>query len=452
MADKKNFKVLSPTGILGYGFPGESFARGMEMRPDVIAVDAGSTDPGPYYLGSGKLLTGRENLKRDLEIVLPAGRRAGVPVIIGSAGGAGSGEHLERTLEIIREIALENSLRFRLGAVKADVPKKAVLEALSAGRISPLSSVPELSREDVAKSVSIVAQMGQEPVLEALEAGCEVIVCGRCYDPVPFAAGPVKAGFDRGLSYHMGKILECAAIAAVPGSGCDCVIGTITEEYFELKALDEKRVFTPASTAAHTLYEKSDPELLPGPGGVLDLRKTRFEPAGGGTVRVSGSLFSESERYFLKLEGAAPEGFRTISIAGVRDPFLIGQIDGALSEIKETTARRFPGAGYELLFRVYGKDAVMGRREPGGKTLPREVGLVIEALAETKKLSESVCAFARSTLLHFGYPGRVSTAGNLAFPYSPSDIYCGRVYRFSLYHLMEVDDPAEFFPLEVFEL
>ena len=47
----KEFKVLSPTAILGYGFPQESFYRAMDMNPDAIAVDAGSTDPGPVLSG-----------------------------------------------------------------------------------------------------------------------------------------------------------------------------------------------------------------------------------------------------------------------------------------------------------------------------------------------------------------------------------------------------------------
>ena len=45
---EKMLKVLSPTAILGYGFPESSFEEGMSRKPDVIAVDAGSTDPGPY--------------------------------------------------------------------------------------------------------------------------------------------------------------------------------------------------------------------------------------------------------------------------------------------------------------------------------------------------------------------------------------------------------------------
>ena len=57
-------RILSPTAILGYGFPLASFQAGLERDPHVIAVDAGSTDPGPYYLGAGKSFTGRAPVKR----------------------------------------------------------------------------------------------------------------------------------------------------------------------------------------------------------------------------------------------------------------------------------------------------------------------------------------------------------------------------------------------------
>ena len=41
-------RILSPTAILGYGFPETSFAAGLALNPDVIAVDAGSTSiPAP---------------------------------------------------------------------------------------------------------------------------------------------------------------------------------------------------------------------------------------------------------------------------------------------------------------------------------------------------------------------------------------------------------------------
>ena len=69
----------------------------------------------------------------------------------------------------------------------------------------------------------------------------------------------------------------------------------------------------------------------------------------------------------------------------------------------------------------------------------------------TMEEADTLTSVTRSTLLHYGYPGRISTAGNLAFPFSPSDIRAGEVYEFSVYHLMDLDDPADF-PLEVAEV
>jgi hypothetical protein len=36
----------------------------------------------------------------------------------------------------------------------------------------------------------------------------------------------------------------------------------------------------------------------------------------------------------------------------------------------------------------------------------------------------------------------------MAFPFSPSDIEAGPVYRFSVFHTLVPDDPLEMFPIE----
>jgi hypothetical protein len=81
MNNQLEIKILSPTAILGYGFPASSFEAGLERHPDAIAVDAGSIDPGPYYLGAGVSFTDRGAVKRDLRLMLKAGRELKVPVI-----------------------------------------------------------------------------------------------------------------------------------------------------------------------------------------------------------------------------------------------------------------------------------------------------------------------------------------------------------------------------------
>jgi hypothetical protein len=425
----------------------------MEQHPDLVAVDAGSSDPGPYYLGAGVSFTSREAVKRDLEIILPVVVDAEIPFVIGSAGGAGAKPHLDWTLAIIDEVAAEQELSFRLAAIAADIAANDVLSALDDGRVAPLGPVPQLTAEETRASTRIVAQMGGEPVQAALRAGAQVVVCGRCYDPVAFAAPAVMQGFDAGLAYHMGKILECAAIAATPGSGSDCVLGTLEEDSFVLESMNPERVFTRTSTAAHTLYEKSDPHLLPGPGGAIDLRETTFEEVDGGRVRVSGTKHVPAPPA-VKLEGVRPAGFRTTCIAGVRDPVLIDRIDSVLEAVRELAKKNGVLAEDRdrLHFHVYGRDAVMGEREPQRNAPAHELGIVIDAVAPAQERAHALCGFARSTLLHYGYPGRISTAGNLALLYSPSDIDCGRVYRFNVHHLMAVEDPAALFPIEYAEV
>ena len=450
----EEFRILSTTAILGYGFPLESFEAGMARKPHLIAVDAGSSDPGPYYLGAGVSFTDRGAVKRDLDIMLCAAVEHDVPVVIGTAGGSGGDAHVAWCREIIEEIARERGLHFKMAIIHAEIPTETVREALRAGKVTPLSPAPPLTEECLDATEHIVAQMGVEPVIRALDAGCQVVLAGRAYDPVCFAAAAIRAGYDQGLATHLGKILECASIAATPGSGSDCMFGYLGQEYFRLEPLSSMRKCTTLSVAAHTLYEKTNPYVLPGPGGSLDLTETRFEQETERIARVSGSKFVPAEQYTVKLEGARRIGYRTVSIAGTRDPVMIREIDNIIRGVRERVADNFRAAGFEytLNFTVYGRDGVMGALEPTPVTDGHELGIVIEAVADTQARADTICAFARSTMLHYGYEGRRATAGNLAFPYSPSDFHAGEVYVFSIYHLLEVEDPCELFPMEVISL
>ena len=69
---------------------------------------------------------------------------------------------------------------------------------------------------------------------------------------------------------------------------------------------------------------------------------------------------------------------------------------------------------------------------------------MIEAVAPTQEQSDALIGLARSKALHQGFPDRKATAGNLAFPFSPSDFSGGEVYEFALYHLTDL--PLEFTP------
>lgn len=446
----REYRILAPTAILGYGFPEASFLRGMALEPHLIAVDAGSTDPGPYYLGSGKPFTDRVGVKRDLRIMLTHGVRNRIPVVIGTAGGSGAWPHVEWCRDLILEIAREEDLHFRLGLVYADVPPEVVL----AGKVTGLDGLPAPTEAEVRACPHIVAQMGPEPIQRLRRQGCDVILAGRCYDPACFSALPLMEGHDVALATHLGKILECAAIAATPGSGSDSVLGILREDAFVLQALSPERRFTAQSTAAHTLYEKSDPCHLPGPGGVLDLTDVTFTELGDGRVEVRGTRFVPTRPYAVKLEGARPVGYRTLCVAGTHDPILIASIDTVAAQVKARVDELLEREKVQgrVFFHVYGRNGVMGDLEPGRYPPPHELGLVLEVLAPTQEEANTICSMTRSTFLHYGYEGRISTAGNLAFPFSPSDVPMGPAYEFALYHLLEVADPEAMFTSEVIEI
>jgi hypothetical protein len=439
----KEIRILSPCGILGYGFPASSFLRGMEEEIHGIVVDAGSTDAGPHKLGAGVSIVSRRATKKDLEIILKNGVPRNVPIIIGSAGGAGARPHVEWTLDIVNEILAENGLKAKVAVIWADFTQEEIIEANNQGKIKPLSAnIPPLSNEIIQETGSIVAQMGHEPILEALHNDSDIIISGRAYDPSPFAAIGINHGMDAGLSYHLGKILECGALCAVPGTTKDCILGTIKEDSFTVKSLNPARKCTPMTVAAHTFYEKEHPYLLHGPGIELDLSECEFTEIEDGLIQVTKSKLVETEQTYIKLEGARRVAYRTFVIAGVRDPLLLENIEEIQQSVKDQVADYYPEIDkndYEIHFYNYGMNAVLGEME-AEPFRGHEVGVLFEVIAKTQELANTICATVRSTFLHYGYENRKSTAGNLAFPFAPSDIEFGAVYEFSIYHLMEITE------------
>ena len=161
MRNSRRIKILAPCGILGYGYPRESFLNGMAQKPDAIVVDAGSTDAGPHKLGAGTAIVSRHACKKDLSLMITEGAKAGIPVIIGSAGGSGGKVHVEWTWDIIREILEENGLEeMRTGILWADIPKAVVRERMREGKVFPLgAAVRVLTEKRLEETTGIVAQM-----------------------------------------------------------------------------------------------------------------------------------------------------------------------------------------------------------------------------------------------------------------------------------------------------
>src|SRR5260370_20033525 len=92
--------VLVPSGMLGAGLDPATVERGLTLGPDVIAVDGGSTDSGPYYLGTGQAKTSAAAVARDLRILLVAAAERHIPLIVGSCGTSGANAGVDWVAEI----------------------------------------------------------------------------------------------------------------------------------------------------------------------------------------------------------------------------------------------------------------------------------------------------------------------------------------------------------------
>jgi hypothetical protein len=447
---ERQMRLLAAHGQLGYGVPQASFEQGLARNPHMIGCDMGSIDIGPTYLGKGEMATAPEATRRDLRKVLLAARSLDVPLVIGSAGSAGAAPHLEATLAIIRDIARADGLRFRMAVIRADLARPMLLEASHAGRIVSFDDMPDLTEEDITNAAHIVGQMGTGVFRRALEADVDVVIAGRACDTGIFAALPMLLGFDAGLAMHMAKIIECASLCCVPG-GRDPILAELDDEGFILESTNQERRATPTSVAAHSLYEQADPFTVHEPEGTLDLTNARYEAVDERRTRVTGAVWRDTEAPTIKMEGARLIGERAVLLAGAADPRFIAQskeILPKLSDLVRDLVCEDQAQDYTLRWRVYGVDGVR-MVVPPDEAPPAEVFIMGECIAPSRERASEVVRTCKQYLLHFGYPGRLSTAGNLAFPFTPPEVSLGPAYRFNVYHLLKVDDPDALFPVEI---
>jgi hypothetical protein len=449
-------RIMAASGMLGYGFTEEAFQNGLALGLDLIACDAGSADPGPYYLGSGTAFVSRLAVKRDLGLMVEGGIQASVPVFIGSAGGSGSNAQVDWTLDILKEICEEQNINPRIAVLRSEIDRETLKTKIAEGKTSPLGPIAPLITSDADSSHRVVAMMGAEPFQEAIEAGAEIVIAGRSSDAAIYASVPLLLGADPGLAWHMGKIIECGAQVIEPREGQDCVVGTIYDDHFTIEPGHPDRRCTRTRVAAHTLYENPSPYFLKEPNGTLNTKFAVFEQITERTVKVSGSIWEPSEKYTVKLEGVKELGYRTIFIAGIRDPILVETIDDFIASCRTRIARDSSVLGisetdYTLGIKVYGHNAVMGLNEPVAKSSAHELAVLVDVIANDEDTSRAVCAKARYSLLHTDFPGRMCISGNLAIPFSPSDLSVGNVYEFNIWHIMECETPMESVKMEILD-
>jgi Acyclic terpene utilisation family protein AtuA len=446
-------RIVCPNGHLGFApIKTGSFRIGCESEPDFICADSGSCDVGPVPLGTDTSSSPLQWQVDDLETMLLASRRLGVPMIVGSAGDTGTNSRVDLFVSTIQDLACKHGLaRFRVGYFYSEVSKEALHRCLKADdTVRGLDARPPLDLATLDATERVVAVAGIHPYIKLLDESADVIIGGRSSDCAIFAAPAIRQGFPDALAYFYGKVLECASFCAEPYGAKESVLGEITMDDVKITALLPEQRCTIASVAGHAMYERANPFYEHFLGGHIDMSRCHYEQYDERTVRVTGPKYVSASELRVKLEGAGKIGERYVGIVGVRDPYTIANIDLVTAWARQQVVERFGDSGYELHFTIYGRDAILGDNEPRRATPAHELGIVVQGVAPTKVMAEEVCMIATRQMFYARLPQVRGTAGGVAFlldevmPASPA-------YRWMLNHTMRLDDPLELFPTFICE-
>ena len=452
---KDTLRIISPNGHLGFApTKEESFWLGAATKPDYYCCDSGSDDIGPVPLGADKCASHPEHQKHDLELMLIAAREQNVPMIIGSSGDTGTNSRVDMYVGFIKEIAKKHNMKpFKLAYFYSEVPVADIRTRMENGQvIEGLDGRTNLTMEELDGTDRIVAVAGVHPFVKALEMGADVIIGGRSSDAAVFAAAAIYEGFPENVSYYCGKVLECASFCCEPYGAKESVIGTITKDDVKVTACAPFQKCTIASVAGHAMYERTNPYYEYVAGGMMDMSECHYEQFDEKTCRITGAKFVPIEgKVKVKLEGSGKVGERYMGMAGIRDPYTIKNIDKVIDWAKSQVKERLGDKDYQLSYRIFGKNGVMGDLEPIKETKSHELLVVVEGVSKDDKVAEEATLIGTRQIFYARLPEVKGTAGTAAFVLDEVT-KISSAYRWTLNHTVEVDDPLELFPITMIDV
>ncbi|MFZ1725972.1 MAG: acyclic terpene utilization AtuA family protein [Albidovulum sp.] len=447
-------RVLVPNGALGLGFDADALTRGLAASPDIIAVDGGSTDSGPSYLGRGVSKYSRAATKAEWRQLMLARAETQVPLVIGTAGTCGADVAVDWLFDITQELAVELGQCLKVTRLYSGQTSERVARALVSGHVSALPGAPEISDDSVKNCTNIVALAGAEQIAAALNTGADIIIAGRTTDTAIIAALPLMRGCHPGAAWHGAKVGECGALATThPASGSIQI--DFDEAGFTLTPLGHSARATPYTVSAHMLYENTDPYILYEPGGHLDVTGARYIALDERRVRVEGSVWVPGA-YTVKLEGARIAGYQSVGLTLLRDrryvQNAVAWTDDVARRCQEKTQAQtgLEPDEFSIELRLIGLNATLGVLENHDKA-PAEIGVLAIATAPTEALAAEIAKILNPFLLHHAL-SEEEPMPTFAFPFSPAEMQRGALYEFVLNHVMSLDDPLSAFRLKTDEV
>ncbi len=264
--------------------------------------------------------------------ILKPCREKGIRVIA-NAGGVNPGACRERVVEVARQLGV-GPLKIAivegddiLGQLDELLARGAKLESMDTGR--PLAEVRD-------RVLSANVYISTAAVAEALDAGADVVITGRCTDP-GLTLAPLIHEFGwkadewtkLALGTVAGHIIECGAqctggnytrwweVEGLDRIGYPVVEASPSGEFVVTKQPGTGGLVNVASVTEQILYEMGDPARYISPDVVIDFRTIRLEQDGPDRVRVFGVQgFPATDSYKVSisyLAGWKASGQLTIS-------------------------------------------------------------------------------------------------------------------------------------------
>jgi hypothetical protein len=275
--------------------------------------------------------------------------------------------HAQATLDLLQDVARDGARLLRLAVVHSDARREMPQHAAREGRLSSLKPVsahlpvPEPAQmKAFARSVALCSCDTFEA---ALRTGPDAPVARYFCDPAVLAALPRMLGCNAALAFHAATILECTSLCCEPGGG-----GVMLEDVGAngLTLVSMPRRCEPPRHRRRRMPSRS--RLIPGASrsfeGTSDFQQARYGAFDNRRTTVSGTRLVTRRSATLKLERA-----------------MLPSPPSARSD--------------------------------------QELGFAPELQADEAELARTAAASFKRNLLHNGFPGRLSTRGNLAFAFSP---------------------------------
>ena len=447
-------KVLVPSGVLGLGFDLEALNNGVKNNPDIISIDGGSTDSGPYSLGSGTSKYARAAIKAEWKSLMIAREKANVPLVIGSCGTCGTNGMVDWMENITIELAEELNQNIKIAKLYCQQEKNFIKKNFQLSKIFPLNPAPMLNDQLIEEMTNIVALAGAEQIQECINTGAEIILAGRTTDTAIISALPLMKGANPGSSWHGAKVAECGALCTTnPTSGV--IMVEFDKTGFTVEPMSKNASCTSETVAAHMLYENADPYILHEPGGYMDVTYSNYYNIDNKKVRVEGAKWHSSKKYSVKLEGTKIAGYQASLLVLLRDKHYVVNVkkwtDKLSKFLKKEIYERMDidTSEYSLEFRHIGLNSILGELEKNIRS-PVEVG-VLCLITSKNQLSTEIAKLINPFLLHFPLSSNEELP-TFAFPFSPVHSDRGCVYEFALNHILELDNPMDAFQIEISEV